>query len=77
MVKKSLLKATPDYEDYTENVVKIDDEIIKELGIMAGEYITKNCCGSSGGCRASAGCGCSKEQSSGKNSTNSCCKTRD
>lgn len=83
MVKKSLLKATPDYEDYTENVVKIDDKIIKELGIMAGEYITKNCCGSSGGCnsgggcRVSGGCGCSKEQSSGKNSTNSCCKTRD
>ena len=37
MGRKSLLKATPDYEDYTENVVKINDEIIKELGIMAGE----------------------------------------
>ena len=47
MGRKSLLKATPDYEDYTENVVKINDEIIKELGIMAGDYITKNCCGSS------------------------------
>lgn len=82
MAKKSLLKATPDYEDYTENVVKIDDEIIKELGIMAGEYITESCCGANGGCNsgggcgASGGCGCSKKQSLGKNSTKSCCKIK-
>lgn len=83
MVKRSLLKATPDYEDYTENIVKIDDEIIKELGIMAGEYITKDCCGSNGGCnsgggcRVSSGCGCNKKQSSSENPAKSCCKIRD
>lgn len=60
MIKRSLLKAKPDYEDYTENIVKIDDEIIKELGIMAGEYITKNCCGCNGGHNSSRGCGDSK-----------------
>lgn len=82
MAKKSLLKATPDYEDYTENVVKIDDEVIKELGIMAGEYITRSCCDSCGGCNSgsgcgsSEGCGCNKKQSLGGCSTKSCCKTK-
>lgn len=77
MAKKTLLKATPDYEDYTENVVKIDEEIIKELGIMAGEYVTKSCCSSGGGCESSGECGgCSNKSSSDTCKTKkSCCSS--
>ncbi|SHI85148.1 hypothetical protein SAMN02745163_00859 [Clostridium cavendishii DSM 21758] len=75
MAKKSLLKNTPDYEDYTENIVIIDENIIKELGIMAGEYIVKKgCCSSGGGC--SSGCAKGNCSSCSKKDTNTCCKNK-
>lgn len=52
--KKSFLKDTPDYEEYTENVANLTTEEMEELGIKAG------CCKTKGknGCGCSSGKGC-------------------
>lgn len=44
--KEEILKASPDYEAYTENEASLTIDEIKEL---AGVQPKKSCCGSSGG----------------------------
>lgn len=56
--ENSLLKETPDYEQYTENVVKISLEELKELGLL-------EC-----GCSKKANYGCA----SGCNCNKKCCR---
>lgn len=46
IVKESILKSTPDYEDYTENEVKLSIEEMRELGLIkeCGCKCSKNKC---------------------------------
>lgn len=59
--KESLLKNTPDYEDYTENEAVLTKEEMEEFGIESNQK--GGCCKTKGG-SSSGGCG----------STGGCCK---
>ncbi|MBK1813570.1 hypothetical protein JHL18_23410 [Clostridium sp. YIM B02505] len=58
IAKKSFLKDTPDYEDYSENIVTLTADEAKGLGISLGCCKNNGSCDSCGGC-SSKGC-CNK-----------------
>lgn len=57
--KDDILKASPDYEDYTKNEVKLTQEELKELGLCEAK---KSCCGKSGGCCSTGSGSCCKKR---------------
>ncbi|ACD52255.1 hypothetical protein FDB55_04485 [Clostridium botulinum] len=62
--KEELLKVTPDYEEYSENVCNLSIEELKELGLLkCGGCCTKNTkssdCSTCNGCKSKT---CSKHK---------------